>query len=340
MAIDPATQQTILFIVQILSLIFLIIYVVKTWEMASATRKAAEATEKSVIEMRETRDQETAPFVVAYFDTQSEQGLIYLVIKNIGRTIATQVRFTFTPELQASKDSRRLGEVGFIKNGVESMPPNYEIRTLVDSAAAYFGKKELPLKYDVKIRYFGGLEPKERSINQPLDLSANKGVSYIRNKTMDDLVGEVEKLAREFHELRDATRDIAATLEQGILISNTSLPVTRLEPDMRTWEKQLIASLSEFENLWALSYREAREQGIGLDELRPRILITCERILALKAYKITDPPADIIEKIDLISGKLRELVQMRIFGEDALKKFNELGDSIIIDINDFKTKNA
>ncbi len=342
MAIDSATQQTILFFVQILSLIFLIIYVVKTWEMASATRKAAEATEKSVIEMRETRDQETAPFVIAYFDTQTESGLIYLVVKNIGRTVANQVKLTFTPALQSSGPNRRLDEVGFITNGIESMPPNYEMRTLVDSAAAYFGKKELPLKYDVEIRYFGGIESKQRSINQPLDLSANKGTAYIRNKNMDNLVDEIEKLVRESHEIKNATKDIAATLENGVLISNANLLVTRLEPDMKNWKKYLIAKLNEFENLWTISYRDAREQGIVFGKLQAQILIIGEQILVLNANKIDNIPAGILEKTSLIAGKIRELGQTEFYadGGSSLNKFNEIGDSIIVDIHDFKKENA
>ena len=342
MFIDSATQQTILFFVQIASLIFLIIYVVKTWEMASATRKAAEATEKSVLEMRETRDQETAPFVIAYFDVQTEANLIYLVVKNIGRTVATQVKLTFTPELRSSNDNRLLKEVGFIKNGIESMPPNYEIRTLVDSSPAYFGKKELPLKYNVEITYYGGVESNQRTNNQQLDLSANKGVSYVRNKTMDNLVDEIEKLTREIREIRSSTSDIATALEHGIWISNGSLLVTKLEPDMKNWKKYLIAKLNEFENLWTIYYRNEREQGIGLSKLQAHAQMIGEQILLISANKTGNASADILEKIALIAGKLQELGQTTFYidGGASLKNFNEMGDSIIVDISDFKTKNA
>lgn len=68
--------------------------------------------------------------------------------------------------MRSSNDNRVLREAGFIKNGIESMPPNYDIRTLVDSSAGYFGKKELPLKYGVEITYYGGIESKKRVTNQ------------------------------------------------------------------------------------------------------------------------------------------------------------------------------
>src|SRR6266487_841766 len=89
-------------IVQIISLIFLIIYVIKTWEMASATRKAAEATENSVSEMRDARDQETAPYVILFFDVPTGSDLIYIVIKNIGYSVATHIKIDLTPSLRSN----------------------------------------------------------------------------------------------------------------------------------------------------------------------------------------------------------------------------------------------
>jgi hypothetical protein len=41
--------------------------------------------------------------------------LIYLVLKNIGCTVATQVKLTFTPKLRSSNNNRLLKKVGFIK---------------------------------------------------------------------------------------------------------------------------------------------------------------------------------------------------------------------------------
>lgn len=342
MTIDSETQQLILFFVQITSLIFLIIYVIKTWEMASATRKAAEATERSVLEMRETRDQETAPFIIAFFDVQTEASLIYLVVKNIGHTVATQVKFTFTPELRSSNDNRLLKEVGFIKNGIESMPPNYEIRTLVDSSPSYFGNKELPLKYNVEIKYYGGIEAKQRTTNQQLDLSANKGISYVRNKTIGNLVDEIEKLRKETREIKNAMSDIATTLEEGIYVSNGSLLVTKLEPDMKNWEQYLIAKLNEFENLWTVFYRQEREQGIGLSKLKVHAQNIGKQIMLINANKLGNVPVDVLERTALIAQKLQKLGQITFYmdGGDSLKKFNEMGDSIIVDINDFKMENA
>ena len=79
---SKATMDLIVGAVQVATLIAVIVYVYKTWElatatkglatttqdMASATRHAAGIAEKTLGEMQEMRDQETAPYVIAYFD--------------------------------------------------------------------------------------------------------------------------------------------------------------------------------------------------------------------------------------------------------------------------------
>jgi hypothetical protein len=82
----------ILAIVQIATLIALIIYVIKTWQMASATNKYAKTSENTLQEMKDSRDQEIAPYVIAYFDVPYGQKFIFLIIKNIGLSVAKNVK--------------------------------------------------------------------------------------------------------------------------------------------------------------------------------------------------------------------------------------------------------
>jgi hypothetical protein len=55
----------ILAILQGGSLLFLVIYVIKTWEMASATRQSADTAERTVQEMIRVRQEDTAPYIIA-----------------------------------------------------------------------------------------------------------------------------------------------------------------------------------------------------------------------------------------------------------------------------------
>jgi hypothetical protein len=341
MIIDPITQQNILFYVQIASLIFLMLYVLKTWEMASATRKAAEATEKSVHEMREARDQESAPYVIAYFDIPIGHRLIYLVVKNIGHSVATQVKLTFSPPLISIDNEPFLSKMNFLRNGIESMPPNYEIRTLFDTTPAYFNNDKLPLIYNVKISYYGGIESHQRSTELFLDLSAHKGLMFVHNKDLGDLVNNLEELVKESHDIKISIDNIESSLEQGILISNSNLMVTSIEAGNKNLKKILLAKLNEFENIWAISYRDDRKREIGQEKLQRQAIILGKQIITLMANGIDDAPTKILENLATISYKLYELGGFGFYGDggESLKKFNELGDSIVSDIINFKAEN-
>lgn len=120
--------------------------------MASSTKKAAEATELSVQEMKEMRDVETAPQVIAYFEISQER-LIYLVVKNIGNDTATNVKLRFDPPLQTSDQQISFDDILLIKDGIPSMSPGYELRTILDSSVEYFGNTDLPLQYSAVVSF-------------------------------------------------------------------------------------------------------------------------------------------------------------------------------------------
>src|SRR5262245_49326539 len=86
--------------VQLAALIALVVYVVKTWQIASANRRSVEVSEAVLKEMRTTRFQEIAPYVIVFLDMPySNDWVMYLVVKNTGKTVAKNVRFKFDPPL-------------------------------------------------------------------------------------------------------------------------------------------------------------------------------------------------------------------------------------------------
>jgi len=205
----------ILAIVQIGTLIALIIYVIKTWQMASASKKSAEISEEILKEMKESRDQEIAPYVVAYFDIPYGKLCIYLVIKNVGKSVAKDVKLEFQPPLKNSK-GEEINDIPLIKDGIGSIPPGYEIRTFFDSGISYFNKSNLPLTYKVKISYSGGLRLDTRNIEQVMDLSAFKGLIFLNEKGMHELVKEVEKLVKHNDNIRQELKKVANNLADGV----------------------------------------------------------------------------------------------------------------------------
>ena len=243
--------QIISSIIQAISLIFLIIYVVKTWQMASSTRKAAEATELSVQEMKEMRDEETAPHVIVYFELPPEK-LIYLVVKNLGKGTAMDVKLHFDPPL-ATTGQISINDMPMIKEGIASMPPGYELRTILGSSFEYFGNDQLPLKYSAKVSFFGGLRSEQRVVNQVLDLSMHKNLLYVRRKGIHELTQEIEGLVKIQSKITKALEQIANIAHEGIFINNPSFVISKLDGNTFQWMNAFLAKLREFIGIWVSS---------------------------------------------------------------------------------------
>jgi hypothetical protein len=197
--------QIALLIIQIPTLVALIIYVIKTGEMASASRKSTEIAEKSLLEMREQRDAEIAPYVVAYLDGQGAiNGILYLVIKNTGKTVAKDVKVVFDPPLQPQFPDL-LAKV-LPPDGIPSIPPGYEIKTTLDSFVTY--KHSKPMAFTVKVTYFGGITNKPREDKYHLDLELFRGIVYTveskePNETAKAIQKTTESVVRELQNISD-----------------------------------------------------------------------------------------------------------------------------------------
>jgi hypothetical protein len=213
MNIDSATQQTILFFVQVASLVFLVIYVITTWKMATATRKAAEATEKSVLEMREQRDAEVAPYIVAYLDGQGAiNGILYLIIKNTGKTVAKNVKVVFDPPLH-TRFPDLLNKV-LPPDGIPSIPPGYEIKTTLDNFVSY--KKSKPMAFDVTVTYSGGISNKLREDKYHLDLELFRGIVYsVENKPPSETAKAIEELNSSTESVVEELQKVSAAISKS-----------------------------------------------------------------------------------------------------------------------------
>ncbi len=105
--------------------------------------ESPEISSRILEEMKDARDEEAAPQVICYFDIPMGRSLIYLAVKNIGKGIANDVKIAFEPPLQNS-GNLDLSRLPLLQNGITSLPPGHEIRTLFDSTVSYFGG-DLPL---------------------------------------------------------------------------------------------------------------------------------------------------------------------------------------------------
>ena len=201
------TLDVIMFVIQLLSLIALVVYVIKTAEVAEGTRKSAEAMDRSVAEMVEDRDQQIAPYVVIYFDNQTDSPIFDLVIKNTGRTAARNVWIAFDPPLQTSLKNYDIEQLAFIHQVIPTLPPDYEIRASVDVIKNVLNSETLPKQYHVKVSYLGGIKSSPREAEYILDLNVFNGILETHTRSLSDLTRAVEKISDKIDELARSTRD-------------------------------------------------------------------------------------------------------------------------------------
>lgn len=103
---------------------------ISNFAMAIATVVMACYSKKSIDEMKLTRVETNSAEVIAYFQVEAHR--IYLVIENVGNTVAKDVKIKFEPELKNSIDNEfnNLKEISYL-------PPNYKIKTFFDMMRNY-----------------------------------------------------------------------------------------------------------------------------------------------------------------------------------------------------------
>ena len=179
-----------------------ILLFVATLILAGLTAAYVLNTRNTLWEMKEARDAETRPYVIVYFDVPHGELWADLVVKNVGKTVARNVKMLFDPPLQ-NTDGPSLMSLPMIRDGIPMLPPGYEIKTTLDFTQKYF-KSGLPMFYNVTVTYAGGMEDKERQTDCVADLSAFEHLTYIERKDLHDLVLRVEKLTAEVKDFRRA----------------------------------------------------------------------------------------------------------------------------------------
>jgi hypothetical protein len=195
------------------------LFLVTTW-YAYLTFRLARASESTVRHMREVRDEELAPRIVVCFEIPPGTELIYLVIRNLGRSIAENVRLRFDPPLTDSRGSDP-GQLPMIGDGIHALPPGGELRHLLDGVIGYFGS-QLPMRYRVEVCYRGGPIRTGRTEEQTLDLSSFKNLNYIREPRLADVVEPLESLARHHSRLVTDIRSIEKRLGNLIALRHAN----------------------------------------------------------------------------------------------------------------------
>lgn len=117
------------------------------------------------------------------FDVLFEDGLLFLSVANIGDAPALRVSCTFDGELHGLGGTTNVAELPLFRN-IEFLAPGREIRTLLDSSAAYFARDE-PTKLAVKTAFH---DPAGRSYEATIhhDVAIYRELAYVSKEVQRD----------------------------------------------------------------------------------------------------------------------------------------------------------
>jgi hypothetical protein len=116
---------------------------------------------------------------VVIVDFIFDQGLLYIAVKNIGARPAYKVSTRFDKEIIGVAGQKKISDLALFKC-IEFLPPQKEIKTFLDSSAAYFNRNE-PVMISTIISYEDAR--KKHYVNKiDHNLEIYKEIGYIRMK--------------------------------------------------------------------------------------------------------------------------------------------------------------
>ena len=124
-----------------------------------------------------------------------------MVVTNIGSTLARDVTFEFDPPMVTSKEYADIYELKAFRQGISTLPPGKEVRTLLDFGPPRY-KEELPDVYRVKVSYRG--DPGDRPYVEEMDLDFGLywNRRFITLRDIHDVHKELETIAKEIQRWR------------------------------------------------------------------------------------------------------------------------------------------
>lgn len=154
------------------------------------------ANRKSVEEARRSREEENRPYVIVFFE-HKPNGVINLVVKNTGKTLANNISFEFDTPLIYPK-SHPLKDSNLIKDGIPSMPPQYEIKAMVEmmNSLEKDSEDKYP-KFTVTVKYSSSIGRHKYEDKFVLDPNIQSMLLMIKELEMHDLVKSVDKLVKK-----------------------------------------------------------------------------------------------------------------------------------------------
>lgn len=188
------------FALSLLTLIYAVATIVIVWVQIRANRLSAKNIE-TIVALEKER---TRPSVLFRLEPR-DYGFVFASVRNIGETTAFDIRIGVEP--MPKRDNKEKEEIGFLVDGIASLPPGGELSTLV-CRWEHLKQQNEELFFEGKVRY--------RSRNgdtyeEPfkIDLSAHEDLVQFRKKTVHDVADAMEKLRKDFRKVLRGSERIA-----------------------------------------------------------------------------------------------------------------------------------
>ncbi len=211
---DLGLYELLTLVIQTLTLIIVVAYVVASFQMARANANAVE-------EMRQARLSENRAYVTVHAEWD---GLWELVVRNVGRTAARNVRLHPNRPLQLLEPS---GELYFAdsvigQQGIPYMAPGQALRILMEVPRSLFEHLPSPdLVWRVSVQYEDDLTPRSpaHEEQQVVDLNIWGDIRSINRRGIHEAAKELEDVRRALQDIECAVKDEVGQLR---IIANRS----------------------------------------------------------------------------------------------------------------------
>ena len=172
---------------------------------AYATLKILRANEAMVSTMRDQQNAAMRPYILVSTSVRTGTQLLYLSIKNVGKTAALELKLSLDKnfyQLGEKREERNIANSAAFSRVIDSLPPDGQLVFMLGNGPTLYGGSNTdeisPLLFQVTAKYKSGIDAICETSIVDLRPYINTDVPH------NPLVEELEKLRQEFTKLSKA----------------------------------------------------------------------------------------------------------------------------------------
>ncbi len=172
---------------------------------AYATLKILRANEAMVSTMRDQQNAAMRPYILVSTSVRTGTQLLYLSIKNVGKTAALELKLSLDKnfyQLGEKREERNISNSAAFSRVIDSLPPDGQLVFLLGNGPTLYGGSNTdeisPLLFQVTAKYKSGIDAICETSIVDLRPYINTDVPH------NPIVEELEKLRQEFTKLSKA----------------------------------------------------------------------------------------------------------------------------------------